>query len=128
NLDIAIVGQLAATDFPLGDQFEACAVQMVRFEAALRSRCVGQQGLKHATANTHDALIFADADSGLDGRVIGVPASIRWKAEEPCALLPAKLTGSRYCSQWPGRSRPILAQSGRWHKLRPKLKWCRRPT
>ena len=36
DFDVAIVGQLPATDLPLGDQFEPGPMQMVGFEATLR--------------------------------------------------------------------------------------------
>ena len=36
DLDIAIVGKLAATKFPLGEEFEPRSVKMVGFEAAFR--------------------------------------------------------------------------------------------
>jgi hypothetical protein len=36
DLDIAVVSQLAATDLPLGDEFEPGPVEMIGFEAAFR--------------------------------------------------------------------------------------------
>jgi hypothetical protein len=43
NLDIAVVGQLAATELPLGDQFESGSVKVVGFEAAFRRRGLGKR-------------------------------------------------------------------------------------
>jgi hypothetical protein len=38
NLDIAILGQLPATDLSLGDQFEPSSLQIIGFEAPFRGR------------------------------------------------------------------------------------------
>ena len=46
NLDVGIVGQLPATDFPFGDQFEASSLQIIGFEAPFRRRRLIEQALK----------------------------------------------------------------------------------
>jgi hypothetical protein len=64
NLNVAVISQLLPTNLPLGDDFERDPVQMIRFEATLRRWGNG---------------------------VIGIPASIRRKAEEHCDLLSRRI-------------------------------------
>jgi hypothetical protein len=63
DLDMAIVRKLAATKFPLGDQFEPGPMKVVGFEAAFRRGGVWQQDLEHAPRYSNDAFIIADADA-----------------------------------------------------------------
>ena len=65
DFDVAIVGQLPATDLPLGDEFEPGPMQMVGFEATL-----GRRGLEHAPRHPHYAVILADADAKDDAAPI----------------------------------------------------------
>jgi hypothetical protein len=67
DLDIAVVSQLPPTNFPFGDQFEPCPVEVVCLEAAFRRWGLGeQQHLENASGNAHHTLIFADAYAELD--------------------------------------------------------------
>jgi hypothetical protein len=63
DFDVAIVGQLPATDLPLGDEFEPGPVKMVGFEATLRRRGLVEQDLEDASRNPNDPLILAHADA-----------------------------------------------------------------
>jgi hypothetical protein len=54
DLDIAVVGQLAATNLPLGDEFQPGSVVMVGFEAAFGRRGLWKQDLKHAPRQAND--------------------------------------------------------------------------
>jgi hypothetical protein len=82
DLDVGVVGLLAATDLSLGDEFEPGSVKVIGFEASFRSRGLGQQNLEHAPGNPHHTLIFAHADAKLDGVSVRVPPGIGWEAEE----------------------------------------------
>jgi hypothetical protein len=84
DLDIAIVRKLAATNFPLGDQFEPSPVKVVGFEAAFRRGGLWQQGLEHAAGHANDAFIIADADAELDDGALRVPAGVGGKTKEHC--------------------------------------------
>src|SRR6516162_8404354 len=55
---------------------------MVGFDAAFRSRCLGEQDLEHAPGNANDAFILADADAEFDGVPAGVPPGVWREAEE----------------------------------------------
>jgi hypothetical protein len=67
NLNVAIVGQLPATDLPLCDPFQSSPMQMVGFEASFGRRRFIKQALKDTPGNPDDALILADPDAELDG-------------------------------------------------------------
>jgi hypothetical protein len=82
DLDIAVVGQLAATKFPLGDEFEPGPMKMVDFEAAFGRRGLWKQDLEDAPGNANDAFILADADTEFDGGALRVPPGVGRKAEE----------------------------------------------
>src|SRR6478735_8224717 len=82
DLDIPIVGQLPATNLPLGDEFEPSPMKMVGFEAAFGREGFQQQDLEDAPGNAHDSLILADADAELDHRALRVPAGVWRKAEK----------------------------------------------
>jgi hypothetical protein len=47
-LDVSVLGQLAATNLPLGDEFEPSPVKVIGFEAAFRRRGFGKQDLENA--------------------------------------------------------------------------------
>jgi hypothetical protein len=55
---------------------------MVGFKAPRGCGPLWEQGLEHAPGNPHHAFIFADSDAEFDNRAVGVPASVRRKAEE----------------------------------------------
>src|SRR5438270_14022420 len=82
DLDVGVRGQLPAAELALGDQFEPGPLQMVCFETALRRGCLRKQGLENAPGNSHDTLIFADADAELDGTAFGIPSRVRRKPEK----------------------------------------------
>jgi hypothetical protein len=82
NLDIAIVRKLAATKFPLGDQFEPSPMKVVGFEAAFRRGGLWKEGLEHAPRHANDAFIVAHPDAEFDGRALRVPPGVGRKAEE----------------------------------------------
>src|SRR5438105_4062519 len=81
DLDVGVLGQLPAAELALGDQFEPGPLQMVRFETALRSGCLGKQALENAPGNSHDPLIFANGDAELDGTARDIPSRVRGKSE-----------------------------------------------
>ena len=64
DFDIAVVGQLAATNRPFGDEFERGLVKMVSFEAPFRRGGLRKQNLEYPSGNSHIALIVADPDTG----------------------------------------------------------------
>src|SRR6476646_7415451 len=84
DLDIAIVGQLPAANLPLGNEFEPGPVQVETFEAPFRRGSLWKQDLEHAPGNTHNSLIFADADADaeLEEEALWVPAGVRRKTKE----------------------------------------------
>ena len=49
DLDIEIVGQLAAAQLALGDQFQPGPLPIIGFEAALRRRGLIEQPLEHSS-------------------------------------------------------------------------------
>ena len=57
-------------------------MKMIGFEAAFRGRGLWKQNLGTRAWNSHYALIFAHADTELDGVPVGVPPSVGRKAEE----------------------------------------------
>jgi hypothetical protein len=63
DLDIAVGGQLAATNLPLGDQFEPGPMKMISFEASFRRGGLRKQYLEDAPGNSHRGLIFTQADA-----------------------------------------------------------------
>jgi hypothetical protein len=65
DLDIAIVRKLAATKFPLGDQFEPSPMKVVGFETAFRRWGLWKQDLEHAPGHANDAFIIADGTVNL---------------------------------------------------------------
>jgi hypothetical protein len=67
DLDIAVFGQLAATNLPFRDKFEPGPVKMIGFEASFRRRGLWKKDLEHAPGNPHHALMVADPDAELDG-------------------------------------------------------------
>jgi hypothetical protein len=79
DLDVGVIGQLPATNLPLGDEFQPGPLQIIGFQAPLRCRGLIEQPLEHAPADTHDAFILADPDTELDGGPFGVPVRIRGK-------------------------------------------------
>jgi hypothetical protein len=82
DLDIPIVGQLPATNLPLGDEFEPSPMKMVGFEAAFGREGFQQQDLEDAPGNAHRSLILADADAELDSVPVGVPPGVGRKSEK----------------------------------------------
>ena len=106
DFDVAVVGQLPATNLPLGKEFEPGPAKVVGFDAPLGCRGLIEQGLEYAPADAHDAFIFADADPELDCGAIGVPTGIWGKPEEHCDLLPVQAIMFRYCSQGRAMSVP----------------------
>ena len=58
DLDIPIIGQLPAANFPLSDEFEPRSVDAPFWRGGF-----WKQDLGHAPGNAHHALIFADADA-----------------------------------------------------------------
>src|SRR6266851_2096954 len=82
DLNIAVLGQLPTPDLPLGNQFEPCSLQMVRFQAPLRRRRLVKQGLEHPAGNPDNALVLADADAELDRSMLAVPSGIGRKSEK----------------------------------------------
>ena len=67
DFDVAVVGQLTATNLPLCDPFQSSPMQMVGFEASFGRRRLIKQALKDTPGNPDDALILADPDAELDG-------------------------------------------------------------
>ena len=55
---------MAATNLPLGDEFERGLVKMVGFEAPFRRGGLRKQNLEYPSGNSHIALIVADPDTG----------------------------------------------------------------
>jgi hypothetical protein len=82
DLDIAIVRKLAATKFPLGDQFEPSPMKVVGFETAFRRWGLWKQDLEHASGHANDAFIIADADAELDDGALRIPPGVRRKTEK----------------------------------------------
>src|SRR5215472_7235393 len=82
DLDVAIVGQLEATNLSLGDEFEPGPVKMVGFETAFRRGGLRKQDLENAPGNSHHTLIFAHLDAELDDEPLGIPSGVRRKAEK----------------------------------------------
>jgi hypothetical protein len=82
DLHIAIVRKLAATKFPLGDQFEPTPMKMVGFEAAFRRGGLWKEGLEHAPGHANDAFRLAHPNAEFDGGVLGVPPGARWKTKK----------------------------------------------
>jgi hypothetical protein len=82
DFDIPILGQLAATDLSLCDEFEPSPVKMIGFEAAFGRGGLGEQDLEDAPGNAHHTLIFADTDPELDDASLGIPSGIGRKAEK----------------------------------------------
>lgn len=82
DLDIAVIGQQLPANLPLGDEFQPGPMKMIGFEASFRRRGLWEQDLEHAPGNSHRALILTHADAEFDGISVGVPPSVRRKAEE----------------------------------------------
>ena len=76
DLDIAVVGQLAATKLPFGDEFEPGSVKVVGFQALLGCRGLIDQGLEHAPRHANDAFILAHADAELDDGALRIPPGV----------------------------------------------------
>jgi hypothetical protein len=100
DLDIPVLGQLAATNLPLGDEFEPGPVEVIGFEAPFRRAGFRKQDLEDAPGNPHDALIFADADAELDSVPVGVPPGVGRKTKEHYNLLGGEGIMFLYCSQY----------------------------
>jgi hypothetical protein len=77
NLHIPILGQLAATQLPLGDALEAGSLEVVRLNAALGGGPLGQEALEDATRDTDRAGVLPDLDPELHGLPLGIPAGVR---------------------------------------------------
>ena len=63
DLDIAVVGQLTATNLPFCNEFEPSPMKMVGFEASFRRGGLREQYLEHPPGNSHLALIVAHPDA-----------------------------------------------------------------
>jgi len=87
DLDIAVIGQLTATDLPFSYQFEPGPVQMVGLETACRGRGLAEQRPERAAMHAYNALVLPDPDAECDTASVVVPARIRWKGEEQRDLL-----------------------------------------
>jgi hypothetical protein len=66
DLDVAAIGQLPPTQLALGNPFEARALQMVGFKAALRGWALRQEALEHTPREPDNPLVLADAHAELD--------------------------------------------------------------
>ena len=55
DFDIAVVGQLAATNLPFGDEFERGLVKMGGFEASFRRGGLREHCLEYPSGNSHIA-------------------------------------------------------------------------
>jgi hypothetical protein len=64
DLDVPIVGQLPAANFPLSDEFEPGSVQVVSFEAPFGRGGLWKQDLEHAPGNAHHVSEAARAEDG----------------------------------------------------------------
>jgi hypothetical protein len=94
DFDVAVLGQLPATDLPLRDEFEPGPMKIIGFQAPFRCRGLVKKRLEYAPTGTHDAFILTYADAELDGGPFGVPVRIRGKTEEHCDLLRARISCS----------------------------------
>ena len=79
DLDVAIVGQLPASNLPFCDEFEPGPVKVVGFEAAFRRRGLLKQDFENAPGNAHHTLVLADSNAELDDGTLGIPTGIRRK-------------------------------------------------
>ena len=79
DLDVAVRGQLATANLPLGDEFEPSPVKVVGIEAAFRRWGLTEKDLENAPGNAHHAFVFADANSELDDATLGIPTCVRGK-------------------------------------------------
>jgi hypothetical protein len=135
DLDITVVGQLAATKLPLGDEFEPGPVKVVGFQTPLGCWGLIEQGLEHAPGDTHCAFILADADAELDGQSFGVPPGIGRKTKEheipPLeATKNVRVVFSNSAAKGKGVVEPFVATGGRPHRdyrFRVKPKYARAP-
>jgi hypothetical protein len=82
DLDIAILGQLAAAQLALDDKLEPGALEMERFQAPLGRRRLIEEMLEDAPADPHGALVLAEQYAEFDGRAVRVPARIFGEAEK----------------------------------------------
>jgi hypothetical protein len=82
DLDVAIVGQLSATDLSLGDPFEPSAMQVISFQATFGRWTFVEKGLECATVDAHHAFILTDGNAERDAAPVGVPSSVFRKSEE----------------------------------------------
>ena len=76
DLDIAVIGQLAATELSLDDHLEARPLQMKRFQAALGRRAPNQQMLEDTPADPRGALVGPQGHAELDAIAVGFPPRI----------------------------------------------------
>jgi hypothetical protein len=86
DLDVAIVGQLSATDLSLGDPFEPSAMQVIRFQATFGRWAFVEKGLEDASPDPDNAFILPYADAELDAAPIGVPSSVFRKSKKHRAV------------------------------------------
>jgi hypothetical protein len=82
DLDIAVIGQLAPAQFPLGGKLETGPPEVVSLQAAFRGHRAIEQALKDLARHARHALVFTNADAELDRLPIGVPAHVLGEDEE----------------------------------------------
>ena len=96
-------------------------MKVIGFEAAFRSWAFREQLLKDAPGYASDAFIFADADAEFDGGALGIPATVRGKAEgleippmEATANVRVKFSNST--AKGKGVVEQVVATGGRPHR------------
>ena len=82
DLDVGIVRQLPAPDFPLGDDFKPRPVQVIRLDTAGRGGTVRKQSLEGAARDPDGTVILADCDAELDGGSLRNPTRIMGEGKE----------------------------------------------
>ncbi|HMD62594.1 MAG TPA: GYD domain-containing protein [Stellaceae bacterium] len=90
DLDVAVLGQLAPAELPLGDALEPGSLQVVGLDAALGGGPLGQETLEHPPRHTNETAVLADLDPELHRLPFGIPAGVVGKGEEHAASVRAQ--------------------------------------
>jgi hypothetical protein len=81
DLDVTIVGQLAAAQLALGDQLKPGPLQVVRVKAFHRRHSAVDEAPEDISRHADHALVLTDADAKLDGLQVRIPPRILGNAE-----------------------------------------------
>jgi len=82
DFDVAVVGQLPATEFPLGDLVKPSPMEVIALDASFRGRALRKEVLEDPTADADHTVALADLDAELDGVPVGVPGGIFREGEK----------------------------------------------